>query len=132
MKIVGWRAWRVEQTDEGARLASPMRGDLWPLEGLRARCSCAGQDIDSCTGECGIRIWKSRDLALAEARNAGGECVIGTARAWGRVSEYDRAWLASSCTIEHLEMQELDLREQRQLEAYLSEKPPGSSSSSSV
>jgi hypothetical protein len=105
--ISGWRAWAIVHTDTGVHLASPVQGTIWPHAGLHAVCSCEHRQIMQCEGQCGIRVWKDRAHACREAEHARAS-IIGRAQPMGRVSSYEKAWLASFCRV--LELDETTLR----------------------
>lgn len=92
MPGTGWRVWRISEGADGVvTLLSPHQGTPWPQGQLDAHCLHG--DIDQCPGECGVRIWMTRELAETEGRGLAGT-VIGRAAGWGAVRGYERAWLA--------------------------------------
>lgn len=104
MQITGYRAWAIVEDEQGYALASPVQGTVWPERMLEAVCQHG--DIATCPGQCGIRLWLHRESAQYEAKHARAS-VIGTANAYGYVSTYEKAHLASICIIEDLDFSTL-------------------------
>jgi hypothetical protein len=98
-EVIGWRAWRVVEDEDGARLASVLYEDRWPIDRpLEARCEHEHRaPAYECT--CGIYAAKERRLALPyrvgrnDARTLGR--VLGMVVLGGDVVEHRDGWRAS-------------------------------------
>ena len=100
--ILGWRAWRVAETEAGHRLASVMYDDAWhPGAPFTARCHAAGaHSAPDCSCACGVYAVRSTVAAARylTGRNDGPvvDRVIGLVALWGVVYEGTTGWRAST------------------------------------
>ncbi len=102
--VTGWRAWAIRQINGDIMLCSPARGDQWPAEGLTARCTCHGepQSLRDCPVQCGVRIWRDMRYAQMEAEHAEAS-ICGQVQGSGDIRTYEKAYLASICTVVDLD-----------------------------
>jgi hypothetical protein len=96
--VSGWRTWRIETAGPEARLASVVRGALWPLgEPIQAACSWIGL-VHPPPGRgcrCGIHVARDPAEAAFHAQLPSGAdqpLAIGLAALWGRVVEGRGGW----------------------------------------
>ncbi len=91
--VLGWRVWRLYESDANVSLGSMTRQDLWPPgEPFRARCSLASHAGRVPSESCGCGIYAaSTPEALARAAVLSGSVgVVGAIAMWGTVIEHDR------------------------------------------
>jgi hypothetical protein len=97
--VVGWKIWRVDQSDDRTRLRSVLYGSLWP-PGRPAVADCkklyrARHEAPDALCECGIHAARSLE-DWRHYLSVGNDRVFGRALLWGLRLEGELGWRAAA------------------------------------